>query len=190
MDIVELSRTAALPKLNDKSAVLVEIPIGKNKNDVNAKAVFLNEEKKYAPFVACDFCKKLFVWFKFVNGTYINQSGVSTVKNHQASTCPARPKAKTDVKSSSGTENNQNQLLITRMMGASRPPHSRKQLPTSEKTKWRNEVVKTLSEHPTVSINACANLASNFATYASEVDFRTNDLHDWRIGRTFISKGK
>ena len=43
-------------RLRDKSAIYKDVPASHNKNNVNAKAIYLTEEKKYAPRV--DFCSK------------------------------------------------------------------------------------------------------------------------------------
>ena len=115
-----------------------------NKNQVNAKAIYLTEEKKYAPYLSCVLCSKTFVWYNLTNGKWINQSGMSTVKVHQE-TCN---------KKESRTSTSTLQPLIEHAYFAGKSSRTRKPLPAKMKKMWRDEVVDQLSENPTISINA------------------------------------
>lgn len=69
------------------------------------------------------------------------------------------------------------------------PTASRKVMPPQTKNLWRRHVIDVLSGHPTLSINACAQVASSTANYAAELSHKTNVLYDYSIGRTYITEG-
>ena len=180
MEFQAINRDVINGRLRDKSAIYKDVPGSHNKDHVNVKAIYLNEEKTYAPFLSCGFCSKTFVWYKLANGKWINQSGMSKVKVHQ----------KTCSKKESTASTSTQQPLIAHSFAAGKPSQTRKPLPARDKKMWRDEVVDQLSENPTISINACAKLASAHANYAAGVTLRTNSLYDWSIGRTYITIGK
>ncbi|KAI6651370.1 hypothetical protein LOD99_5337 [Oopsacas minuta] len=103
---------------------------------------------------------------------------MSTVKLHQEMCSKNESKASTSAQ----------QPLIEHCFAALKPSETRKPLPCKLKRMWRDEVVDQLSENPTISINACANLASAHANYTAELTIRTNSLYNWNIGRTYITK--
>ena len=52
--------------------------LNRNKEDVPAKAIFVDTEDKFAPFLACENCEKVFAWYKQQSGgKWINLSGLS-----------------------------------------------------------------------------------------------------------------
>ena len=105
----------------------------------------------------------------------------STVKLHQKTTCAG-------VKATSAAASTP---LINRALQAAEPDvRKRKPLPPKEKKLWRDSVVDCLSDHPTVSINAYAEMASEAANYAASVTHRCVALYDFSVGRTFITSGK
>ena len=179
MQFQEISRDDMNGRLRDEYAIYKDIPAFRNKNQVNAKAIYLTEEKKYAPYLSCGFCSKTFVWYNLTQGKWVNQSGMSTVKVHQE-TCS---------KNESRTIMCTQQPLIDNALIAIKPRETRKPLPAKMKKMWRDEVVGHLSENPTISINSCAKLASAHANYAACVTFKTNSLYNWNIGRTYITSG-
>ena len=119
-------------RLRDKSAIYKDVPASHNKNNVNAKAIYLTEEKKYAPYLSCGFCSKTFVWYNLTKGKWINQSGMSTVKVHQE-TC-----SKNESRSSTSTQ----QPLIHHAFAVVKSSETRKPLPAKLKKMWRDEVYK------------------------------------------------
>ena len=82
--------------------------------------------------------------------------GMCTVKVHQE-TC-----SKNESRSSTSTQ----QSLIDHAFAVVESSKTRKPLPAKLKKMWRDEVVDQLSVNPTISIHACANLASAHANYA------------------------
>ena len=56
------------------------------------------------------------------------------------------------------------------------PTASRKVMPPQTKNLWRRHVIVVLSGHPTLSINACAQVASSTTNYAAELSHKTNVL--------------
>ena len=82
--------------------------------------------------------------------------GMCTVKVHQE-TC-----SKNESRSSTSTQ----QPLIDHAFAVVESSKTRKPLPAKLKKMWRDEVVDQLSVNPTISIHACANLASAHANYA------------------------
>ena len=173
MEFQEISRDCINGKVRDNSAIYKDVPASHNKN-VNAKAIYLTEEKKYAPYLSCGYCTKTFVWYNFSKGKWVNQGGMSSVKLHQE-TC-----SKNESKPSISTQ----QPLIEHCFAAVKSTETRNPLQWKLKKLLRDEVVDQLSENPTVSINACANLASAHANYAAEVTIRANTLYNWNIVRT------
>ena len=116
-----------------------------------------------------------------MESAWTNLSGISSVKHHQKTTC---------IKTKSLSASASTPLIDRALQSADRDVRKRKSLPPNEKKVWRNCVVDCLSEHPTVSINSFAKLASETANYAATVVHRSSELHDFSIGRTFITSGK
>lgn len=87
---MDVSKEVVHNWLREKKATYVPIPaqLNRNKEDVRAKAIYVETESKFAPFLMCEHCDKLFAWYKQQsNGKWINLSGLSTVKMHQKSSC-------------------------------------------------------------------------------------------------------
>lgn len=145
--------------------------------DISPVAESSGDDKKplLAPFLYCDACKKLFLWFKKTRGQWVNQSGVSAIKRHLEKNCA--PATSTS-----------NQLTIHRSFQCA-PSTSKPPLPKEAKEQWQQHVVKLVCAHPTVSINAMAQIASSCANFASSVTHRNNKINDYSIGRTYISSG-
>ena len=88
-DFIDISKELALCWLRDNKAVYAPIPakLNRNKEDVPAKAIFVETENKFAPFLVCEHCDKVFSWYKLSCGKWTNLSGLSSVKLHQKTTC-------------------------------------------------------------------------------------------------------
>ena len=178
MQFQQISRDDLNGKLRDDSAIYKVIPAFRNKNQVNAKAIYLTEEKKTRPTSRVDFVPKLSC--DTISPKEMgNQSGMSTLKVHQE-TCS---------KNESRTIMCTLQPLIDNALIAIKPRETRKPLPVKMKKMWRYEVVGHLSENPTIYINLRAKLAPAHANYAACVTFKTNSLYNWNIGRTYITGG-
>jgi hypothetical protein len=151
-NFINIEKDTVLLWLREKKAVYAPIParLNRNKDDVSAKAIFVETENRFAPFLVCEHCEKVFSWYKQQSdGKWKNLSGLSTVKLHQKTSCD---------KSKSKSASALTPLINRALQAADRDVRRRKPLPPNEKKLWRNCVVDCLSEHPTVSINAFAQL--------------------------------
>ena len=61
MEFKEISRDVINRRLRDKSGIYKDLPASHNKGNVNAKAIYLIKENKYAPFLSYGFCAKTFM---------------------------------------------------------------------------------------------------------------------------------
>ena len=136
MEFQESSRDCINGRVRDNSAIYKDVPASHYKNNVNAKAIYLTEEKNYASYISCGYCTKTFVWYNFSKGKWVNQSGMSSVKLHQK-TC-----SKNESKSSTSTQ----QPLIKHCFAAVKSTETRNPLPWKFKKLWRDEVVDQLSK--------------------------------------------
>lgn len=175
-DFIDISKELALCWLRDNKAVYAPIPakLNRNKEDVPAKAIFVETENKFAPFLVCEHCDKVFSWYKLSCGKWTNLSGLSSVKLHQKTTC---------VKAKSASWSTV--LLKQRIRTSKSANHFQRMRRSSGEILW-----SILSDHPTVSINAYAQMASDAANYAASVTHRCAMLYDFTMGRTFITSGK
>jgi len=180
-DFVDVSKDVLLRLLREKKATCVPIPakLNRNKEEIPAKAIFVEPENKFAPFLTCEHCDKVFAWYKQQStDKWVNLSGLSTVKLHQKTTC---------AKSRSTSSAAFTPLINRALQSTDRDVTRRKPLPPKEKKLWRDSVVRCLSDHPTVSINAYAQMASEL--YAASVTHRCEALYDFSVGRTFVTSG-
>ena len=89
-NFVQVSKEVVLLWLREKKATYVPIPdkLNRNKEEIPAKAIFIETGNKFAPFWVCQHCNKVFSWYKQQSDRkLINLSGLSTVKLHQKTTC-------------------------------------------------------------------------------------------------------
>jgi len=85
-DFVYVPKDTLLLWLREKKAIYAPIPakLNRNKEELSVKAIFVETENKFAPFLVCGDCEKVFCWYKQQSGgKWINLSGLSTVKLHQ-----------------------------------------------------------------------------------------------------------
>lgn len=139
------------------------------------RSVVFDEDEKLAPFLCCALCKNLFVWYKHDGNKWVNQSGMASIKVHLRGNCSGNIKQK--------------QISISRAFEVQGSSSSRKTLPQKMKESFRDHVVDVLCDHPTVSVNACADIASKVANFACEITHMNNTTYDFSIGRTCITTG-
>ena len=178
-----IDKKALERRISSGAATLIQPPTSiVRQKDVHAsiKAVVIPSDdgtelsSRLAPFLCCDNCRKLFVWFRMVNKEWVNQSGMSAIKIHLRDNCATASSKK---------------MNIIRAFNSRQSTASRKVMPPQTKNLWRRHVIDVLSGHPTLSINACAQVASSTANYAAELSHKTNVLYDYSIGRTYITEG-
>ena len=61
MQFQEINCDCINGRLRDNLAINKDVPGSHNKNNVNAKVIYLSEERKYAPYLSCGYCTKTFV---------------------------------------------------------------------------------------------------------------------------------
>lgn len=177
---ISIDRKILQNRINNGTATLIEPPrdIVKQQLHSSIRAIQL-EDDKLAPYLCCAECKNTFVWYKFelLNKKWVNQSGINSVKTHITDNCKRAPC------SSMGS--------IAKHFETQHDPLARKTLAPKAKASWRKHVVHLIAQHPTVSISACAEIASSCANFAAEHAHRNNNvLCDYSIGRTYITSGE
>jgi len=82
-DFVDVPKDTLLLWLREKKAP-IPAKLNRNKEELSVKAIFVETENKFALFLVCGDCEKVFCWYKQQSGgKWINLSGLSTVKLHQ-----------------------------------------------------------------------------------------------------------
>ena len=69
-DFINVSKDAVSVLLKAMKAIYAPIPekLNRNKEAVSAKAIYVETENKYAIFLSCEYCNKMFAWYKCNDG--------------------------------------------------------------------------------------------------------------------------
>ena len=174
-DFLRLDKDTLKRKMMEDSCDMIQVPAKYAKKEVHPdiKAVYVKEDQKLAPYLCCDRCKALILWFKVdENAKATNVSGIKDATKHVTSMCPNRE--------------HKGQMNIKSMLVAKAKPSDRSALNNEEYKQWKKFCVEQLADHPTVSIRAHAEIMSNAANYAASKVFGKNKLSNFEIGRTAL----
>jgi len=126
-DFVDVPKDTLLLWLREQKAIYAPIPakLNRNKEELSVKAIFVETENKFAPFLVCGDCEKVFCWYKQQSGgKWIYLSGLSTVKLHQRTT---------SLKAKSTSSTACTTLINRALEVAERDVRKRKSLPANER---------------------------------------------------------
>ena len=153
---------------------LVDLPRSLTKQSLDKRIRAVEIDGKIAPYLVCEGCDFVQVWYKYelAKKSWVNQSGLKAIRNH-LTLCK---------KSESSVSMN-----VKKMIQSSESIAKRRCLEASSATNWKNFVVDTLAENPTVSISAHSRIVSKAANFSAAITHSKGTLCDFSIGRTQLT---
>ena len=175
MNFLDIDKETVKQKLLTKDGVkLIDLPTSLKKQVLEKRIRTIEINGKMAPYLVCEGCDSIQVWYKYdlAKKSWVNQSGLKAMRNHLIS-CK---------KSESNVSMN-----VKKMIQSSESIAKRRCLEASSATNWKNFVVDTLAENPTVSISAYSRIVSKAANFSASITHSKGSLCDFSIGRTQLT---
>ena len=175
MDLLDIDKASLKQKLITKDGVkLIHPPASMTKQTVDNRIRAIEIDGKVAPYLLCEVCDSIQVWYRIdaMKKQWVNMSGMKAMKNHLI-TCG---------KSVSGKS-----MDVKKMLQSSESLSKRRCLDAKNTTNWKNFVVDTLAENPTVSVSAHSRIVSKVANFSAAVTHSKGSLFDFSIGRTQLT---
>ena len=175
IDFLDIDKVTVEQKLLTKDDVkLVDLPTSLTKQVIDRRIRAIQINGKMAPYLICEGCDSVQVWYKYdlAKKSWVNQSGLKAMKNHVIS-C--------------GKSESSISMNVKKMIQSSESIAKRRCLEASVATNWKNFVVDTLADNPTVSISAHSRIVSKAANFSAAITHSKGSLYDFSIGRTQLT---